>query len=163
MTDSCNLSLWCKSISGRKVSEIGSQTIMHFSVTCVWYRLAIRHILTSNKHCAPDTVFLQISLNLVRPDPRELFYLTLPLDMSCVTQGRLASHSSFLKVSSHWASMLTFASAFASNFNIVSIVMLTLIQRMGIKSILCNCMLLTLLLLFSKTQMQTLTLSVNGP
>ena len=52
---------------------------------------------------------------------------------------------------------------FASNFNIVSMVMLTLMQRMGVKPFLCICVLLPLLLLFSKTQTQTLTLCVNGP
>ena len=57
--------------------------------------------------------------------------------------------------------MLTFASAFASNFNSVSMMMVTLMQRMGTESILCVCILLPLLLLFSKTK--TLTLSVNGP
>ena len=68
-----------------------------------------------------------------------------------------------VKLRSHRTSMLTFASAFASNFNIVSMVMLTLMQRMGIEPILCVCILLPLLLLFSKRQTQTLTLSVNGP
>ena len=55
------------------------------------------------------------------------------------------------------------AFTFASNFNIVSMVMLMLIQRIGIETILCICILLPLLLLFSKMQTQTLTLSVNGP
>ena len=64
-----------------------------------------------------------------------------------------------IKVRSHWTSMLTFA----SNFNIVSTVMLTLMQRMGTEHILCVCVLLPLLPLFSKTQTQTLTLSVNEP
>ena len=59
--------------------------------------------------------------------------------------------------------MLTFASAFKSNFNIVSMVMLTLMQRIAVEPILCVCVLLPLLLLFLKTQMQMLTLSVNGP
>ena len=59
--------------------------------------------------------------------------------------------------------MSTFASAFASNFNIVSMVMLTLTQRMGTEPILCICILLPLCQLFSKTQTQTLTVSVNGP
>ena len=68
-----------------------------------------------------------------------------------------------LKVRSHRTSMLMFASAFASNFNIVPMVMLTLMHRMGIEPILCVCILLPLLLLFSKRQTKTLTLSVNGP
>ena len=51
--------------------------------------------------------------------------------------------------------MLTFASAFASNFNIASTVMLMLMQRMGIEPILCICVLLPLLLLFWKIQTQT--------
>ena len=55
------------------------------------------------------------------------------------------------------------SSAFPSNFNIVSIVMLTLTQRTGIEPILCFCVLLPLLLLFPKTQTETLTQSVNGP
>ena len=45
-------------------------------------------------------------------------------------------------------------------FNIVSMMMLMLMQRMGIEPI---CLLLPLLLLFSKMQRQTLMLSVNGP
>ena len=42
-------------------------------------------------------------------------------------------------------------------------VLLTLMQRMGVEPILCICVWLPLLLLFSKVQMQTLTLSVNWP
>ena len=57
--------------------------------------------------------------------------------------------------------MLTFTSAFASNFKIVSMVLLTLMQRMSTEPILCICVLLPLLLLISKTQ--TLTLSVSVP
>ena len=51
-------------------------------------------------------------------------------------------------------------STLASNFNIVSILMITLAQRMGTAYI---CVSLPLLLLFSKRSTQTLTLSVNGP
>ena len=68
-----------------------------------------------------------------------------------------------VRVHSHRTSMLTFASAFASNFNSVFMVMLTLMQKMGVEPVLCVCVLLPLLLLFSKRQTQTLTLSVNGP
>ena len=67
-----------------------------------------------------------------------------------------------VKVHSHLASTSTFASDFLSDFNIVSVGTLVLMQRMGIEPILCACVLLPLLLLFSKTQMQMLTLSVNG-
>ena len=44
--------------------------------------------------------------------------------------------------------MLTFASAFVSNFHIVSVAMLTSMQRMGVEPILCICLLLPLLPLF---------------
>ena len=57
--------------------------------------------------------------------------------------------------------MLTFTSAFASNFNIVSVAILMLMQRIATEPILC--ILLPLLLLFSKPRTQTLTLSVNRP
>ena len=57
--------------------------------------------------------------------------------------------------------MLTFAHVFAPNFNNVPMVML--MQRMGVESILCIHILLPLLLLFSKTQTQMLTRSVNRP
>ena len=50
---------------------------------------------------------------------------------------------------------------FASNFNIVSMVVVMLVQRMGVEPILCICILLRLFLLFSKMQMQMLMLSVN--
>ena len=59
--------------------------------------------------------------------------------------------------------MLTFASMFVSNFIIVSMVMLTVMQGKVIEPILCIFILLPLLLLFSKMQTQTLTLSVNRP
>ena len=59
--------------------------------------------------------------------------------------------------------MLTFAFAYVSNFNIVSMETLTLTKRIGIEPALCICVLLPLLLLFLKTQTQTLMLSVNGP
>ena len=59
--------------------------------------------------------------------------------------------------------MLMFASAFVSHFNIVSMVMLTFMQKMGTERILCLCILLPMLLLFSKTQTQTLALSMNRP
>ena len=68
-----------------------------------------------------------------------------------------------VKVRSHLATTSTFACAFASNFNIVSMVMLTFMQRMNTEPILCVCLLLPLLPLFSKMQVQTLTLSVNLP
>ena len=56
-----------------------------------------------------------------------------------------------LKAHSDLASMLTFASApFASNFDIMSIVILTLKQKMGIEPIIYICILLPLLLLLSK-------------
>ena len=54
-------------------------------------------------------------------------------------------------------------SAFVSHFNIVSMRTLMLTLRMGTLSILCVCVLLPLFLLFSKTQRDTLPLSVNGP
>ena len=59
--------------------------------------------------------------------------------------------------------MLTFATAFASNFNIVSMVMLILMQIIGTTPIVCVCILLPLLLLFLKMKTQTLMLTVNGP
>ena len=68
-----------------------------------------------------------------------------------------------VKVRSHLASKSTFASVFASNCNIVSVAILTLVQRMDIEPSACLCILLPLLLLFLKSQTQTLTLSVNGP
>ena len=54
-----------------------------------------------------------------------------------------------VKIRSHLASKSTFASVFASNFNIVSVITLTLMQRMEIEPILCICfcILLSLLLL----------------
>ena len=86
------------------------------------------------------------------------------VDALCELTLRFRSHRHLsVKVYSHLASKLTFASAFASNFNIVSMVMLTLMQRMCTEPILWNCALLPLLPLFSKTQIQTLTLSVNEP
>ena len=45
----------------------------------------------------------------------------------------------------------------------MSMVMLTLTQRMGIEPILCVCVLLPLLLLFSNMKTQKLMLCVNGP
>ena len=60
-----------------------------------------------------------------------------------------------VKVRSHWPSTLTLAAVFASNFNFVSMVMFTLMQRMSIEH------LTPLLLLFSKIQTQTLTLTVD--
>ena len=46
-----------------------------------------------------------------------------------------------VKIRSHLASKSTFASVFASNFNIVSVITLTLMQRMDIEPILCICIL----------------------
>ena len=63
-----------------------------------------------------------------------------------------------VKVHSHLASKSTFVSAFASNFYIVSIRTLILTQGMAAEPILCVCILLLLLPLFSKTQKQMLTL-----
>ena len=53
---------------------------------------------------------------------------------------------------------VNFAVYIASNFNIVSLVMLTLTQRMDVEPILCVRVLLPLLPIFSKTQTQTFTL-----
>ena len=61
-------------------------------------------------------------------------------------EGAARNHVQTLKVCLHLMSMLTFA----SNFNIVSMVMLPLTQRMTTEPILCICFLLLLLLLFSK-------------
>ena len=47
-------------------------------------------------------------------------------------------------------SVHTFVFVFASDFNIVSMVMLTLTQRSGMEPILCICNLLPLLIIFSK-------------
>ena len=46
-----------------------------------------------------------------------------------------------VKIRSHLASKSTFTSVFASNFNIVSVITLTLMQRMEIEPILCICIL----------------------
>ena len=56
--------------------------------------------------------------------------------------------------------MLTFASVFASNFNILSMVML-LIQRIGTEHILCFYILLPLVLLFSKSKRRSWRLEVQ--
>ena len=67
------------------------------------------------------------------------------------------------KARSHIASKSMSAPAFASNFNIVSVVMWTVKQRMGYETKSLRFHFLSLLLLFSKTQLERLTLSVNGP
>ena len=59
------------------------------------------------------------------------------VDALCELILRFRSHRHLsVKVYSHLASKLTFASAFASNFNIVSMVMLTLMQRLCTEPIL---------------------------
>ena len=59
--------------------------------------------------------------------------------------------------------MFMFASTFVSHFNIVSMVMLTLMQKMGTEPILCIHILLSFLQLFSKMQTLAFAQSVNVP
>ena len=76
-------------------------------------------------------------------------------------QVKVLTHVCIFRVRSHLVS--TFAPAFALNFNTVSMAMLMLIERMSREHDLSFWNLLSSLLLFLKTQTQTLTLSVNRP
>ena len=84
-------------------------------------------------------------------DPTDLYFHRVRIAAPNVWMNSLSS----VKVRSHWTS------AFASNFNHVSMETLALMQMMGAGPLPCVCILLPLLPpLFTK--MQTLTLSVNG-